>query len=144
MNILKQYISTGSRYKLLFTSHHVEEVAYADLGYLLANAIGSYLHVKHLPVLADEAIEKIINAKVAQNSIIGDYIAIHNIGILFEPALQLNVHSKFYAWTKTKTVIVPNTEGVIKNNIFYLAGTTDQTFSINLSDISYNIISDEI
>ena len=144
MKTLKQYIPVGTRHKLLFTSHHPEGMEYVDMGALLAYEIESSLLDRHLPLIADDAIENIIKNHVKHNHEIGNYIAIHNIGILFEPALHLDLHAKFSAWSKAYTLIIDCAEGTIKNNTFYLAGAIDQSYSIDLSDISYKIHYDEI
>lgn len=144
MKTLKQYIPIDSRHKLLFTSHYPEGMVFTDVGVLLANAIESSLLDRHLPMIADEAIEKIVSENVKHDLEIGDYIAIRNIGILFEPALHLDLHAKFSAWLKSYTLIVECLEGIIQNGCFYLAGAIDQHYSINLSDISHNIHYDEI
>ena len=80
MKILKQYIPTGARHKLLFTSHHAEGMNFVDIGALLARAIESSLSNRHLSFVAEEELEKIIKANVCHSSEIGDYIAIRNIG----------------------------------------------------------------
>ena len=103
MRILKQYIPTGARHKLLFTSHHAEGMNFVDIGALLARAIESSLSNRHLSFVAEEELEKIIKANVCHSSEIGDYIAIRNIGILFEPALRLDLHAKFSTWSKVRT-----------------------------------------
>ena len=41
MKILKQYIPTGARHKLLFTSLHAVGMKFVDIGALLARAIES-------------------------------------------------------------------------------------------------------
>lgn len=125
---------------MLFTSHHIEGIAYVNIGTLLANAIESFLLNRHLPLIANEAIEKIIENNVSHNSEIGYYIAIHDIGILFEPTLQLDLHAKFSAWSRAYTLIIDYAEGTIKDHVFYLAGAFEQPYSINLSDIFYNTI----
>lgn len=144
MKTLKQYIPVGTRHKLLFTSHHAEGMNFVDIGALLARAIESSLSNRHLPFVAEEKLEKIIKANVCHSSEIGDYIAIHNIGILFEPTLRLDLHAKFSTWSKTYVLIVDSAEGTIQKDIFYLAGDTDSSYRINLSDISYKIHYDEI
>lgn len=144
MKILKQYIPTGTRHKLLFTSHHAEGMNFVDVGALLARAIESSLSNRHLSFVAEEELEKIIKANVCHSSEIGDYIAICNIGILFEPALRLDLHAKFSIWSKAYVLIVDSAEGTIQKDIFYLAGDTDSSYRINLSDISYKIHYDEI
>lgn len=139
MKTLKQYIPKGCRHKLLFTSYHPEEIAFIDVGLLLAHEIESSIHDNHLPMIADDAIERIIQAHTVLDAEIGPVIALHNIGILFEPALKLDLHAKFNSWSKACAVIVDCIEGTIKNNVFYLADGTHQTYAIHLSDISYNI-----
>ena len=139
MKILKQYIPNGTRHKLLFTSYHAEGVNFVDMSALLARAIESSLSNRNLPFVAEEELEKIIKENVCHSSEIGDYIAIRNIGILFEPALRLDLHAKFSTWSKAYVLIVDSAEGTIQMNIFYLAGDTDYSCTINLSDISYNI-----
>ena len=59
MKILKQYIPTGARHKLLFTSHHAEGMNFVDIGALLARAIESSLSNRHLSFVAEEELEKI-------------------------------------------------------------------------------------
>lgn len=144
MKTLKQYIPMGTRHKLLFTSHHPEEMEYVDMGVLLARAIESSLLDRHLPLIADDAVENIIKNHVRYDDEIGEYISIRNIGILFEPAFRLDLHAKFSSWSRAYTLIVDSAEGTIKNNIFYLAGAINRSYSIDLSDISYNIQNDEI
>lgn len=144
MKTLKQYIPIGTRHKLLFTSHHPEGMEHVDMGALLARDIESSLFGRHLPLIADDAVENIIKDHVKHNDELGNYIAIRNIGILFEPALRLDLHAKLSSWSRTYTLIVNCAEGTIKNNTFYLAGAIDQSYSIDLSDISYNIHYDEI
>ena len=62
MKILKQYIPTGARHKLLFTSHHAEGMNFVDIGALLARAIESSLSNRHLSFVAEEELEKITKA----------------------------------------------------------------------------------
>lgn len=138
MKILKQYIPDGTRHKLLFTSHHAEGMNFVDVGTLLARVIESSLSNRHLPFIAEEELEKIIKENVCHSSEIGDYIAIRNIGILFEPALRFDLHAKFSTWSKAYVLIVDSAGGTVQKDIFHLAGDTNSSYRINLSDISYN------
>ena len=144
MKILKQYIPTGARHKLLFTSHHAEGMNFVDIGALLARAIESSLFNRHLSFVAEEELEKIIKANVCDSSEIGDYIAIRKSGILCEPGLRLDLHAKFSTWSKAYVLIVDSAEVTMQKDIFYLVGDTDSSYRINLSDMSYKIHYDEI
>lgn len=144
MKTLKPYIPTGASHRLLFTSYHPEGMEYVDMGALLARAIESSLLDRHLPLIADDDVENIIKNHLRHDDVLGSYIAIRNIGILFEPTLCLDLHAKFSSWSRTCTLIVDCSEGTIKHNTFYLAGAIDQSYSIDLSDISYHIYNDEV
>lgn len=143
MKALKPYIAAGARHKLLFVSHLIEGVTFVDVSARLSAAIEPYLHKKGLSFIAEDAIEDIIKQNTITDPDIGEYVAIQNIGILFEPALGINIQSKFDYWARTRVLIVHN-EGILKNNIFYLAASNDQRYSINLKDISIKTLYDEI
>lgn len=140
MKKLIQHIPIGTRHKLLFISHLPEGIAYINIGMQLARSIEPVLHDKHLSLIADEAIESIIRNHVRHDADTGDYVAIQNIGILFEPALHLDVHAKIDIWSKSYLLIVDCSENAIINDHFYLASSTGQHYSIDLSDISYIIL----
>lgn len=143
MDNLKPYITAGSRHRLLFIKSEVKGVEFVDIGKKLSAVIESSLHKKKLPLLADDGLERIISENTIHDSDIGDFVAIKNIGILFEPQLQFNLHIKFDSWAKTKVLIV-RMEGKIQDCRFYLAGKTDNKYSINLKDITFKTIYDEI
>lgn len=144
MKAIKKQLPTGSRYKLLFTSHHPEGMVFVDIGLQLAKAIELSLSYRQLPMIADDAITKIIQDNLKNDLEIGNYIAIKNIGILFEPILHLDLHALFIKWSKSFALIVDSSEGMVKNNRFYLSADIDQRYSIDLSDISHNTYYDEI
>lgn len=137
MLTIKQYLPQGASHRLLFTSYFPEDMRIVDLGALVARAIEDSLSKKSLPFIADEAIEDIIQKNICHSPVIGNYVAIRNIGILFEPALQLNICTKVSSWARSYALIIDGNEGVIKNNIFYLS-TAEGKYSFSLSEISYN------
>ena len=87
---------------------------------------------------------ELIKNNVISDSEIGKYVAIKNIGILFEPELKLDLRAKFDSWAKSYVLIVDANEGMIINNTFYLASARISTYSINLSEISHKTIYNEI
>ena len=92
---------------------------------------------------ADDELEKIINSNLKNSSEIGEYIAIKNIGILFEPSLKIDLHTKIDSWAKSHVLIILK-EGNFHNDIYYLSSEKDSSYSINLNDINYKTIYDEI
>lgn len=136
---LNTYLTADSRHKLLFVKSEIEDIEFIDIGKDLSAAIESSLQKKRIALIADDRLERIIRENTTHDSVIGDYIALKNIGILFEPQLQFNLPIKFDIWAKTKVLIV-NMEGTIVNNRFFLSGTSDINYSINLKDITFKTI----
>lgn len=141
---LQQNISALSLPRLIVVNNQLDNVNFVDIGLLLSSSIERSISNKHLAMIANDALDEIIKRNISHNQNIGDYIALCNIGILFEPSLCLDLQEKFRIWTKTFTIIINNSEGTITSNIFHLANAKTESYSINLSNIPYNIISHEI
>lgn len=141
---ISQYLSVGLRHKLFFVLGQNHDINFADIGFYLSKAIENNLDNKHLSLFADERLEELIKDNVISNPEIGKYVAIRNIGILFEPELKLDLRAKFDSWAKSYVLIVDAKEGMIINNIFYLASACNSSYSINLSEISHKTIYNEI
>ena len=137
---ISQYLSIDLRHKLFFVSSQDHGINFADIGFLLSKAIENNLDSKHLSLLADEKLEKFIKDNVISNPEIGKYVAIRNIGILFEPELKLDLRAKFDSWSKSYILIVDAKDGMIINDTFYLASAQNTSYSINLSEISHKSI----
>lgn len=144
MDQLSDYILTCTRHKLIFMSIASLDISFIDIGLELSKAIESQIDKKRISLITDECLEKIIKNNIMHHTIIGEYIAIKNIGILFEPTLKLDLKAKIDSWSKSFILIIDSNEGIIKDNIFYLVGAIGSTYSINLSEISNKTIYNEI
>lgn len=135
---LSTYVNRQSRNNLLFISNEVEGIKYVDIGRLLSGEIENSLEKKRLGMIAEDALRKILSRGSVANEHLGEYLAIKNIGILFEPALKFDVVSILKNWSRDHVLIVKH-GGEIREGIFYLvANSTKQT--INLKEITYKSI----
>ncbi len=57
-------------------------------------------------MIAEDALNSIIRNAIKHDEIIGDYVAITNWGILFEPILKLSLDSLFDSYSKSNTLIL--------------------------------------
>lgn len=137
-------ILTGTRHKLFFVTSMDDDIHFVDIGFHLSKAIENNLSKKHLSLFADEKLEEIIKNNITQSPEIGKYVAIKNIGILFEPELKFDLRAKFDSWAKSFVLIVNAKEGIINQNTFYLASAYSPSYSINLSEIFNATIYNEI
>ena len=144
MKGLTKYINTDSRHILLFMPFSSIEIPFIDIGQELSKSLEFDVNNKRLSLIADEALEKIISYNIVNDKNIGKYVAIKNIGILFEPALKFDLRAKIDSWAKSFILIIDSNEGTVINNIFYLAGDLKNSYSINLTEISNKTIYNEI
>lgn len=138
MDILASYINRHARNKLLFTSHEIKDINYVDIGRRLSEKLENSLQKRHLPMIAEDALKEILSQNSNSSEAIGKYIAIKNIGILFEPILRLDLKTILSNWSRDYILIVYH-EGEIRNDIFYLAPHVSK-YSVNLKEITYKAI----
>lgn len=135
---LATHINRQSRNNLLFTTTVVEGLTFVDIGRHLSGEIENSLEKKRLGMIAEDALKRILCRALNNNAEIGEYLAIKNIGILFEPALSLDVKAILKNWSRDHVLIVKH-EGEIREGIFYLASNAVK-HSINLKEITYKSI----
>lgn len=66
---------------------------------------------------------------------IGSYVAIDNIGIVFEPELEFNLKTTLDNASTNKTIII-RSDGIIQSDKFFFLQPGDGTF-IDLEGLSY-------
>lgn len=132
---IKMNINRQLRNNLLFTSNEAEGIHYVDIGMQLSSLIEDNIHDSRLGIKAEDALKKILNRSFCEDEDIGEYLAIKNIGILFEPALHLDVKAILNSWSRDHVLIVKH-EGTFRDGIFYLSPHSAKHF-VNLIDIIF-------
>jgi len=119
---IAQYLTYNPRNKLIFTSTIDPHLHSVDVGHELASLIKDDISSQHLPMIAEEMLGKILKNAVLNDEVIGEYIAISNWGILFEPDLKLNLLSLFDSYSMNQTLILVNC-GEVNSESFHLVST---------------------
>lgn len=88
-------------------------------------------------MFANCAFRKMISQHTYEHSKYGRYAAICNIGILFEPALSLNLETIIEQISKDILLIL-KTEGIVENDRFYFY-SEQYGLSIDLKHLDYTI-----
>lgn len=140
---ISPYVDRHARHRLLFVQGVVEGISYVDVGRELSVRIGDRLGSRQLPMLCDDALNAIIDSATRHDLRLGSYVALRNIGILFELALMVNVHDKLEQYARDRVLIV-NLEGTITGQVFYLGQERSSQYSVQLKDITHHIIYDNI
>ena len=136
---IAQYLKYNPRNKLIFTPKIDPNLHSVDVGFELASIIKNDLASPFLPMVAEDCFNSIMRKSTFHDEILGDYIAISNWGILFEPELKLNLLSLFDSYSKGQTLILVNC-GEADNECFHLVSKYFNT-TLDLGTLTPYIIS---
>ena len=137
---LYQFSKSPSRNHIAFVTGNAEGIRFVDLGYELSTKIEDVLNDRRLSMRAQDYLKGIISSNLHLDSEFGEYIAIKNIGILFEPELNLSVEALFNSWSQNTILIIEMENGKVENNRFYLVDGCPIHYSVDLNTFNYIII----
>lgn len=123
----------NTRNKLVFCKNRIEGLYYVDVGKELSLLLGNG---SNLPTGFETMYKQVLNQS-SINNLIGRYLAIENIGIIFESELKIDIKSMFDRYSKDQSFIILS-DALIENNYFYYLTKEDQK-EINLNGLSYKI-----
>ena len=96
---IKDYITQNARNKIVFCRECIDGLQFVNVGYDLSLLLSKSSYNK------EEAVTTILT-KNFHNETIGNYLAISNITILFEPELKVNVYDILDAYSKNQCLII--------------------------------------
>lgn len=137
-SILYKYLSKNPKYRLVFDLSSSLDVESVDTGAYLADALISKVQKSNLNMYASDAIRKMIRQHTHEHSDYGRYVALSNIGILFEPALAFNLETIIEQTSKDELLIIQAKGCVANERFFFLSQQDDLSFS--LKDLTYTIV----
>lgn len=132
---INDFLNQNPKHKLVFTKNEPAGFIITDLGFEMANL----LEGQSLPsVVATTTFDSLAAKEMNIHPVYGRYLAIKNIGILFEPSLRLNVRMLFESISHD-TLLVVCSDGIVQNDTFHFIKPTDG-FGISLSGLSFLVI----
>ena len=127
------YLQQNTRNKIVFCREGIDGIRFINVGLELSQILGDNPDDMDG---ADTAYKQVLGQS-QENSEIGMYLALENIGILFEPDLRLDVRSILDAYSKNQCLIV-KTDAEIADDRFYFLRKGDGT-EIDLRGFSYQL-----
>ena len=132
---IAQYLQQATRNRLVFCHEPIDGLTFLNLGKVLATALrNENLRSPMIAYTAEDTLAEILST-LQNDSRIGNYVALYNIGILFEPALELNLKSTLENASTNKTIII-RSDGTIRSDKFYFLQPGDGLF-IDLKGLSF-------
>ena len=133
------FTNSASRNHLILSSGCFEAINYVDVGYDLSSYIEPIIGDRRLSMRAQDKLNLLLRDNIGQIDDFGAYLAITNIGILFEPSLKIDTESLFDRWSQNNVLIVYIGKGIVSSNRLYLAPNCSEQYSVSLQKINYII-----
>lgn len=134
INEITTYLHQSTRNKIVLCKKRIDGIDFINVGKELAMLLGDNPH----EVPGFETMYRQVLNRSNHNDQIGTYLAIENIGILFESELKLDLRSVLNQYSKNQCLII-KTDSAIENDILYFIDSTDGV-SVNLQGLSYKQI----
>lgn len=127
-----------ARNKLVVTTNFIDDILYIDLGSLYSQKLNEIKFNTKFSIRSKFILDSLLTSIVLENNSIGKYIALKNIGILFEPELKIDLLAVLDKFSKDY-ILVLQWEGEIENNNLYFL-TKEKGKKINIKNLSHIII----
>lgn len=131
---IAQYLQQNTRNKIVFCREHIEGLKFIDIGHELSLIIG----IPNGLICGYETAYKQIFNQGFYDDTLGPYLAIENIGILFEPEMRLDLRSVIDTYSRDICLIIKS-DAIIQNNILHFLSPGDDA-KIDLQGLSYTIL----
>ena len=131
INEITTYLHQSTRNKIVFCKTSIDGIDFINVGKELAILLGDNPH----EVCGSETMYRQVLNKSKHNDQIGTYLALENIGILFESELKLDLRSVLNHYSKNQCLII-KTDSAIENDTLYFFDSTDMV-SVKLQGLSY-------
>ena len=119
----------------------LDGIKYTDVGFEVSCFIEEFIGDRRLSMRVQDYITKLFREHIFQSESLGLYLALSNVGILFEPALKLDVEALFDHWSQNITLFIDKGKGVLTDNRYYLTQGCAEVFSVPLASINHIFLS---
>lgn len=126
-----RFISTAGRNRIVFCREPVNGLKFINVGYELAQSIMDN-GKRHI----DDAVNSVLGTTFLDDRI-GNYIALKNIAILFEPELRLNLFNIFDRLSKNQTLFICS-DGKIIEGKFHLIDASSP-YCVDLTGLAFTL-----
>ena len=143
MDRLLAFIHSPSRNHLVLSNGCLDGLKYTDVGFEVSCFVEDLIGDRHLSMRTQDYINRLFREHTFLSDHLGQYLALSNVGILFEPALKLDVESLLDRWSQNNTLFLNIGKGEITSNHFYLTKGCQEGYSVLLSSINFIVIPTE-
>jgi hypothetical protein len=129
------YISSHARNRIVFQQDQISNFDYVDVGNTLSEAIYNLKDKSKLPMRVLSQLDRIFENGIKNNDAIGRYLAINNLGILFEPDLKIDFLKLIDKYSLNQVLLIKWDGEIESNMLFFL--TKENGVKINIQNLSH-------
>ena len=127
-----------AHHHVIFCREIVPELSFVNVGVILSEMIlDEGLDSPMLNYATDDFIQSILSRQ-ENHAQIGAYLALTNIGILFEPTLSFNIPELLKNYSRNKVLII-HTQAIIQNDVLHYLHPSDN-ITADLRGLQYIIL----
>lgn len=138
MDKIGKYLKSQSRNKIVFYKQDFLGIEAIDVGKKLSHEIKSVAADAKIGMKFLILMDELFTSSFANNSEYGKYLAIHNLGILFEHDSKTDFLQILDKYSSSNTLFV-KWEGEIENGILYFL-TKEKGQKIDIKNLSHIVI----
>ena len=124
------FVHAEGRNKIVFSHQPIDELLFVNVGRELSLLINDDASEENIQCSINNVL-----SRTNRHEQIGDYLAIENVGILFEPELRLNLRSIFDSHSKNQTLFVCCDGEIVDSKFHFVEATSTEI--IDLSGLLY-------
>ncbi|MBE6339842.1 MAG: hypothetical protein E7069_03755 [Bacteroidales bacterium] len=128
------YTQQNTRNRIVFCKDDIDGIQFVNVGRELSALVKEDTSVEN----GVESKYKQVLSQIRVHPTIGKYIAIENVGILFEPELKIDVYAILDSYSKGLCLFV-RSDAMVQDDKLYFLSSTDN-IAVNLKGLSYKYI----
>ena len=137
LDSIRTFTNSASRNHLILSSGCLEAFNYVNVGFEISSYIEPIIGDRRLSMRTQDKLNSLLRDSIGQLDDFGAYLAITNIGILFEPSLKIDVEGLFDRWSQNNVLVVDISKGAISSNRLFLTPNCPDQYSLSLQRINY-------
>lgn len=129
LKFISNYIKQNTRNKIVFCSCDVDGLRFINIGWEFANIISKN------PSNVLDTLREFLSNSTQKSEEINEYLAVENIGIMFEPELRFDVRNFLDSYSKNQCLIIKSDAEISSDILYWL--TQSDGVNVNLRGLSY-------
>lgn len=137
MEILKAFISSPSRNHLVISDSCIAGFDYLNVGSEISAFIEDKINDRRLSMRVQDKLNTLLSSHICKSEEFGEYLALTNIGILFEPLLKIDLEGFLDKWSQNMMLLLDVGKGYVQDDRYFLTQGCSRDYSVSLEEISY-------